>query len=285
MSFTRRTAAGGLLALTTSGMAAMPGLAAQPNPFAALEAGGTLQVFALDTGSRRTLAWRADQRALMCSTFKVVAAAAVLARIERGEERADRRIAFTKADLLPFSAVTSPRVDEGGLTVDELCAAMIQESDNTAANLILDSLGGPAAVTAYARKLGDRAFRLDRRETELNLRSGDNDTTTPRAMAATLKTLLLGKALSAESRARLENWMLTSKPGAKRLKAGLPADWLVAHKTGGGPDQTNDIAIVRAPDRAPILIAAYYHEPANPPRSPEDVLADVGRIVAAWAGG
>lgn len=276
---TRRTLAGGLL-----GLAAAPTFAAAPSPFAALDGnGGTLQVFALDVASGRTLAYRADERALMCSTFKVVAVAALLARVDRGAERLDRRIPFGPADLLPYSPVTTARAAEGGLTLEELCAAMIQVSDNTAANLVMGVLGGPAAITAYARKLGDRRFRLDRRETELNLRNGDLDTTTPRAMGLTLKTLLLGKALSQASRARLEDWMRTSTPGAKRLKAGLPADWTFGHKTGGGPDQTNDIAIVRPPGRRPILITAFYHEPPNPPRSPEDVLADVGRIVAAWA--
>jgi beta-lactamase class A len=278
MNLTRRAAAAGLLTLGAS-----PALAAA-SPFTALDGGGTLQVFALDTGSGRTLSYRADERALMCSTFKVVAVGAILARVDRGAETLNRRIAFTAADLLPYSPVTTARVGEGGLTLDELCAAMIQVSDNTAANLVMATLGGPAGVTAYARLLGDRAFRLDRRETELNLRSGELDTTTPRAMATTLRGLLLGKALSPAFRERLEGWMRTSVPGAKRLRAGLPPDWTVGHKTGGGPDQTNDIAIVRPPGRAPILIAAYYHEPANPPRSPEDVLADVGRIVAAWVG-
>lgn len=276
---TRRTLAGGLL-----GLAAAPAFAAAPSPFAALDGnGGTLQVFALDVARRRTLAYRADERALMCSTFKVVAVAALLARVDRGAERLDRRIAFGQADLLPYSRVTTARVAEGSLTLQELCAAMIQVSDNTAANLVIDELGGPAAVTAYARSLGDRSFRLDRRETELNLRSGDLDTTTPRAMAITLRKLLFGDALDLDSRFRLDSWMRSSTPGAKRLKAGFPADWTFGHKTGGGPDQTNDIAIVRPPGRAPILIAAFYHEPPNPPRSPEEVLADVGRIVAAWA--
>ncbi|MDQ0466294.1 beta-lactamase class A [Caulobacter ginsengisoli] len=273
---TRRSAAAGLLALTAS-----PALAAPD--FAALDGGGTLQVFVLDTGSGRTLSYRADQRALMCSTFKVLAVGAVLARVDRRAESLDRRIAFGQADLLPYSPVTTARVGEGRMTVEDLCAAMIQASDNTAANLVMDSLGGPPAVTAFARSLGDKAFRLDRRETELNLRSGDLDTTTPRAMARSLKSLLLGKSLSAVSRFRLENWMQTSTPGARRLRAGLPKDWVVGTKAGGGPDQTNDLAIVRPPGRKPILIAAYYHEPTNPPRSPEDVLADVGRIVAAWA--
>lgn len=273
---TRRAAAAGLLSF-----GATPALAAA-GPFAALEGGGTLQVFALDTGSGRTLAYKADQRALMCSTFKVVAVGAVLSKADWGKESLGRRIAFTKADLLPYSPVTTARVGEGGLTLEELCAAMIQVSDNTAANLVMETLGGPAGVTAYARELGDRTFRLDRRETELNLRSGDLDTTTPRAMARTLQKLVLGRALSAVIRLKLDGWMRASVPGAKRLKAGLPVDWIVGHKTGGGPDQTNDLAVARPPGRAPIVIAAYYHEPPNPPRSPEDVLADVGRIVARW---
>jgi beta-lactamase class A len=275
---TRRAAAAGLLSL-----AATPALAANTRLFAGLEGGGTLQVFALDTAKGRTLAYKADQRALMCSTFKVVAAGAVLARADRKRERLDRRIAFSQADLLPYSPVTTARVGEGGLTLEELCAAMIEVSDNTAANLVVDALGGPAAVTAYARGLGDRTFRLDRRETELNLRNGDLDTTTPRAMALTLQKLLLSQALSLASHQRLEGWMRASTPGAKRLKAGFPPQWTFGHKTGGGPDQTNDLAIVRPPGREPLIVAAYYHEPANPQRSPEDVLAAVGRIVSYWA--
>jgi beta-lactamase class A len=167
----------------------------QTSSFRALEAGGTrIGVAALDTGTGKTLRHRADERFLMCSTFKLVLAAAVLRRVEQGEEKLDRLVRYTKADLLPVSFVTTPNLARG-LTIEALCAAIIHVSDNTAANLLLASMGGPPALTAFLRQTGDAVSRLDRTETDLNIRDGDKDTTTPDAMLATMQKLLLGNAL------------------------------------------------------------------------------------------
>jgi beta-lactamase class A len=264
-------------------------LQAAPPPaarLAALEArsGGRLGVMALDTATGRRLGYRAEERFPLCSTFKVLLAGAVLARVEKGQERMDRPIAYTKADLLDYAPVTKARAAEGRMTVEALCAAAVEASDNTAANLLLQTLGGPAGLTAFARGLGDAVTRLDRTEPTLNTALPDDprDTTTPAAMVESLKAMLLGGGLEPESCQRLEGWMRGCTTGGDRLRAGLPAEWTVGDKTGTGDRGTvNDVAILRPPGRGPILVAAYYTGSRVPLKDRSAVLAEVGRLVAA----
>jgi beta-lactamase class A len=258
---------------------------AQSNPFAVLEAqhGRHLGVAALDTGSRKRLAHRADKRFAMCSTFKLLATAAVLRKVERGTEKLTRPIPYSQKDLLAYAPVTRAHVGEGHMPLGALCEAAMEWSDNTAANLLLASLGGPAAVTRFARSLGDPVTRLDRNEPSLNkIVPGDvRDTTTPAAMLANMRAVVLGDALSKASRALLVDWLLKSQTGKAQLRAGLPRGWKVGDKTGSSAGgQINDIAVAWPPGRAPILIAAYFDGSHAYPESREAVLAEVGRIVA-----
>jgi beta-lactamase class A len=243
--------------------------------------GGRLGVAILDTDSRRRIGHRVDERFLMCSTFKLLAVSAVLARVDRGVERLDRRIVFGKEAVLAYAPVTSHRVGESGMSVAELCQAAITLSDNTAANLLLTSLGGPAAVTAFARHLGDEVTRLDRIEPELNIASaGDvRDTTTPNAMLADLHTLLLGNSLTDASRQQLAEWLRATTTGTEQLRAGVPTGWRVGDKTGSGAHgETNDIAIIWPPQRKPLLVTAYYAESTADIAARHAVLAEVGRV-------
>ncbi|SEU33472.1 beta-lactamase class A [Stigmatella erecta] len=244
--------------------------------------GGRLGVAVLDTASGARVLHRADERFPLCSTFKFLAAAQVLARVDRGEEQLGRRIVFSEADLVSYSPVTKEHVGGDGMTLEAICEAAITLSDNTAGNLLLDSFGGPAALTRYVRTLGDRKTRLDRRETELNeAKPGDpRDTTTPAAMLQDMQRLLVGDALSAGSRERLVAWLTASKTGAKRLRAGVPPDWRAGDKTGtSGNGVVNDIAIFWPPDRAPLLVSAYYRGPEG---TGDAVLEAVGRLVAEF---
>jgi beta-lactamase class A len=279
----RRAFTGGLALAAGGALGAAP---ASDAPIAALERerGGRLGVFAFDTGKGRTLAHRADERFLMCSTFKTVLAAAVLQKVDRGEERLDRPIPYSKADLLSWAPVTEANVAKGALSVGELCAAAVQVSDNPAANLLFPLVGGPAGLTRFLRGIGDKVTRCDRLELMLNSPDGQKDTTTPRAMALTVRTLLLRDVLSPVSRARLEGWMITGDRGLKRLRAGLAPGWAAGDKTGTGKAQTNDVAIFRRPGRGPILVSAYYQAPDGGAPEREAVLAEVGKIVMAWAG-
>ncbi len=256
---------------------------------AAIEAsvGGPVGVFALDTASGRMIAHRADERFPMCSTFKVMAAAAALKRVEAGAIRLDTFVRYGPADLLGYAPVTSRRVADGGMPLGDLLAAAIELSDNTAANLILKQIGGPAGWTAFARSLGDAESRLDRIEPMLNASGpGDpRDTTTPAAMAADLRKVVLGDVLSQGSRRRLQGWMLACKTGDQRLRAGLPSAWRVGDKTGsGGADgyaSSNDIAVAWTPTR-PIVIACYVTGRDVVPGAVSDhAIADVARLVAA----
>lgn len=246
--------------------------------------GGRLGASILDTGTGRRLAHRGDEPFLMCSTFKLFAVAAVLVRVDRGVEQLDRRVVFDKAVLLSYAPVTSQHVGAPGLSVSELCAAAITLSDNTAANLLLESLGGPSAVTAMARRLGDRHTRLDRIEPDLNVASpGDlRDTTTPNAAVATLQKLLLGDALSRSSREQLVAWLRACTTGATKLRAGLPVGWTMGDKTGSGfQKETNDIGVIYPPGRKPLLVTTYYAGSQADAATRDRVLADVGRIAAS----
>jgi len=252
-----------------------------------LSVAGRLGVAVLDTGTGVLDGHRLDERFPMCSTFKFLAAALVLARVAAGQERLDRRVVVTRESLLEWAPVTSKRVGGAGMTMAELCEAAITVSDNTAANLLLASAGGPAAVTAFARRIGDGVTRLDRTEPTLNEGTpGDpRDTSTPRAMAQTLRTLLLGDALSAAGRAQLLQWMSANTTGGKRLRAGVPSDWRVADKTGTGRlGTTNDVGVLWPPHGAPLVVVSYLTECKAPADAREAALANVARAVtgARW---
>jgi beta-lactamase class A len=243
--------------------------------------GGRLGVAILDTGSGRGEGYRNDERFLMCSTFKLLLAAAVLQRADHGEEKLDRRIVFDKDVLLDYAPVTKQHVGPPGMTVSALCEAAITLSDNTAANLLLKEIGGPQTVTAYARSLGDPLTRLDRTEPTLNRPHGDWDTTTPNAMLADMHKLLLGDALSHGSRKRLSDWLLQCQTGRDSLRAGLPRGWREGDKTGSGDTATNDVAILWPPNRKPLLVTAYYENAKASGEQRHAALADVGRIIAS----
>jgi len=272
-----------LLLLTLAGGLAQAG---DSRALAALErlSGGRLGVMALDTGSGRTLTHRAGERFLLCSTFKLLLAAQVLKGVDEGRETLERVLTYGRADLLDYAPVTTRRLAEGGMTMAALCEAAVTESDNTAANLLLARMGGPASLTRCLRALGDPVTRLDRFEPALNrpVPGHPYDTTTPAAMVATLRTLLLGDVLSASSRDQLLRWLLATNTGSARLRAGLPAGWRLAHKTGTGVNgATNDIGLLYPPGRAPILVAVYYTgAKASQPRR-DAVLAEVARLVGA----
>jgi beta-lactamase class A len=245
--------------------------------------GGRLGVAALDLATGRRVTHRGNERFAMCSTFKFLAAALVLSRVDRGEERLDRRIAVRREDLVTYSPVTEQRAGGHGMTVAELCDAALTVSDNTAGNLILASFGGPPALTAFVRSLGDSVTRLDRIETELNEATpGDpRDTTSPNAMTGNLHRIAMGGVLSPPSRERLIAWLIASTTGASRLRAGFPSGWRVGDKTGSGNHgATNDIAVAWPPDREPLLVSAYYAESSASAIDRSAVLADVARIVS-----
>ncbi|WP_432721696.1 class A beta-lactamase [Jeongeupia wiesaeckerbachi] len=250
--------------------------------FAALERryGGRLGVCALDTGSGVRLGYRMNERFAFCSTFKAMLAGAILARSVGDAGLLQRRVRYTQADLVSYSPISGRHIADG-MTVAELCAAAIQYSDNTAANLLIRQLGAPADVTAFARSIGDDAFRLDRWETELNTAlPGDlRDTTTPAAMARSLQALALGNVLPAPQRTQLQDWLRGNTTGAKRIRAGVPAGWQVGDKTGSGDyGTTNDIAVLWPPGRAPLVLAVYFTQPRADAKWPDAVIADAAGI-------
>ena len=245
---------------------------------------GRLGLCAIDTGSGKTLAWRAAERFPLCSTFKAVLAAAVLAESSRRPGLLQQRIRYTRQDLVTYSPVTQAHVGDG-MTVEALCAAAVQHSDNTAGNLLLQLVGGPAGLTAYARSLGDTAFRLDRWETALNsaLPGDERDTTTPAAMSATLKRLVLDDALTAPQRAQLQDWLVGNTTGDARIRAGVPAGWRVGDKTGTGDyGSTNDVAVLWPSQRAPVTLAIYLTGTAPDAKPRNEIVAQAARIVADW---
>ena len=249
--------------------------------------GGRLGVALLDTATGQRPVHRGDERFPMCSTFKFLAAALMLARVDRGEEKLDRRVFFADSDLVPYSPATKDHVGPGGMTVDAICAAAVTLSDNTAGNLMLASFGGPVGLTAFVRGLGDPVTRLDRIETGLNEGTpGDpRDTTSPLAMLGTMQKLVAGDVLSAASRDRLIGWLVANKTGDRRLRAGVPAGWRVGDKTGtGGHGSANDIAVAWPPGRAPVFITAYYTGSTISDEARSAVIAEAGRIATAGIG-
>lgn len=256
-------------------------------------AGGRLGVFVLDPARGQRFGWRADERFAHCSSFKLSLAAMVLAKAGNGEADLAEVLHWKQADLLPTSPVTSASPDRA-LPVEELARAALVTSDNTAANVLLRRFGGPLELTRFWRSLGDDVSRLDRYEPELNEvpQGTELDTTTPRAMAGTLASLLLGDALPQEGRTTLREWMVDVKTGLERIRAGFPDNWVAGDKTGTGiGDERHtyvDLAFGGPAGRPPLIVASYF-EPARPvePMDPLAlrVLADVGRVAAASIAG
>ena len=255
------------------------------NQIAAIEArlGGRMGIAALDTGSGKRLDYRAEERFPMCSTFKFLAAAAVLKRVDEKQDQLDRFVSYDAKDILEYAPVTKAHLKEGGMTLGALCEAAIEQSDNTAGNLLLNAIGGPSGLTNFARTLGDRVTRLDRIEPELNsaIPGDERDTTTPAAISSDMRSLLLGDALSETSRRQLDDWLQRNQTGGPMIRAGVPKTWSVGDKTGRGANgATNDIAIMRPPGRAPILLAIYS---VGSPATANDraaAIAEVAKIVA-----
>lgn len=285
----RKLLTGSLLAgsaLLSSRVFAQDGATEFQQKLVALEQqhGGRLGAAILDTAKAKPLAYRGEERFPLCSTFKALAAGFVLARVDRGEENLDRRVFYARKDLVTYSPATEKHADADGMSMAEICEAAITLSDNTAGNLMLASFGGPEGLTNYLRLLGDPVTRLDRWETALNeaVPGDPRDTTTPLAMLETLRKLLLGDALSASSREQLIAWLIANKTGDKRLRAGVPAGWRVGDKTGTGEhNATNDVGIIWPPNRAPIIVTAYYVDANASADDRSAVIAEIGRLATS----
>lgn len=251
--------------------------------FAQLERrfGARLGVYAADVLSGTSLSYRQDERFAMLSTFKVYAVAAALEAHPLSSGYFEREIRFTEADIVENSPVTMTRVGSG-MTVAELSEAAITRSDNTAGNLILKLLGGPSAVTEFARSIGDKATRLDRWEPELNsaLRGDKRDTTTPASIGNGYRTLVLGDVLAAPERAQLKTWLLHNATGDTRIRAGLPKGWTTGDKTGsGGFGTLNDVAITWSPDDRPLLISVLSDKDTAGAQGDDKLLAETAKRV------
>src|ERR1700743_327079 len=252
------------------------------------QSGGRIGLYAknLDTGAQ--VRWRENERFVMCSTFKASLAALVLTRIDRGQDQLERMIPFGPSDIPDWHApVAKQNLAKGAMSVADMCEAVVEYSDNTCANLLLARVGGPTALTAFWRSTGDSVTRLDHNEPALNLsRPGDpHDTTTPVAMAGTLRRLVFGKVLLPDSRERLVGWMVDCKTGGNRLRGGLPKGWRIGDKTGNnGNDAAGDIAVVWPRLGSPVLICAYTQGGSPTANQLETVFADIGRIVGEQLG-
>ncbi len=247
------------------------------------ETHGRVGVAAWDLATDRRVNYREHERFLFCSTFKFPLVGAVLQRVDAGKEQLDRRISYDASVLMENSKITTEHVAEGGMTVAALCEATVTVSDNAAGNLLLDAIGGPAALTAFFRSLGDNVSRLDRKEPELNVyAAGDErDTTTPSAMLNLARELLISeRALSLASRLQLGEWLSRASTGLKRLRSAFPPNLRAGDKTGTGEEGiTNDVAIAWRASGKPVLVAAYsLGLPGNLDERAE-IIGRVGRIV------
>src|SRR5207244_1650130 len=250
--------------------------------------GGRIGVAALDTSSSKRIDYRPQERFPMCSTFKFLAVAAVLKRVDEKQDKLDRFVPYDVKQILEYAPVTKEHLKKGGMTLGALCAAAIEQSDNTAGNLLLNAVGGPVGLTNFVRTLGDRVTRLDRFEPELNsaIPGDERDTTTPAAICSDIQSLLLGDALSETSRRQLDDWLQRNQTGGPMIRAGVPKTWSVGDKTGRGLNgATNDIAIMRPPGHAPILLAIYSVGSSASANDRMAAVAETAKIVAKSCSG
>jgi len=239
-------------------------------------------MYAIDVNSAARLQYRPDDRFAMCSTFKTYAAARVLQLTDQGRLRLDTPIPIEASDIVENSPVTSAHVGDS-ITLEQICAAALEKSDNTAGNLLLRHIGGPQAIGTFARSVGDDQSRLDRWETELNTAfPGDpRDTTTPRALASGYREVLVGAALSHDQRARLLTWMRANATSQNRFRAGLPPGWTSADKTGAGDfGSTNDAGLLLGPAGQRIILVVLTRSRDDVPDTPplNDAIAETVRL-------
>lgn len=273
------------LALLSGGVTAPPTSAVAD--LRALETAfeGRIGLYALDTATGRTVAYRSGERFPLASTFKGVLAAAVL---DKKPDILGKRILIRKKDLLPNSPETAKHVGSR-MTVAALARAAVTKSDNAAANLLLRQIGGPKGLTRYFRGLNDHVSRLDRNEPGLNLWHPREvrDTTTPAAIAADLKALTVGGALDAGDRRTFTGWLVANETGDKRIRAGLPKSWRIGDKTGtGGTYGTaNDYAVIWPKgSKKPIIMAIYTNRTGRNAAADESVIARAATIAARGLG-
>ncbi len=249
--------------------------------------GGRLGVSVLDTETNISLGHREEEHFPLCSTYKALAAGFVLARVDQGTEKLDRRVTYGKDKVVTYSPETEKHAGGDGMTIGELCAAAITLSDNTAGNLLLESFGGPAVLTSWLRTTGDTETRLDRNEPDVNqaVKDDPRDTTTPDAMLDSIGLLTLGNTLSETSRDQLVNWLVANTTGNNRLRAGLPKEWKVGDKTGTGNNGSYaDIAVIWPPDRGAILVTTFVAEATASAKDVEAVFAEIAKIVVDMVG-
>ncbi len=235
-----------------------------------------------DTGSGASWQYRANERFPMTSTFKVLACGALLARADNGLEDLNRSVQIRPTDFVAYSPVTEGWSDQH-VPLYKLCEATLLTSDNTAANKVLEALGGPHEVTAFLRSIGDEVTRLDRWETQLNEATpGDaRDTTTPAAIATSLRKLVLGDVLSLSAKTTLTQWLVDNKVGGPLLRAGIPADWQIADRTGaGGHGSRGIVAVVWPPDHAPMTVAVYITQTRAAMEQRNEAIASIGSALA-----
>jgi beta-lactamase class A len=245
--------------------------------------GGHIGLYAENIRTGQRLAWRADERFVMCSTFKASLAACVLSRVDRAQDDLNGLIHYGAADMQDWHApVAQANLARGFLSTREMCKAAVEQSDNTCANLLLTRIGGPAALTAFWRNLGDRVTRLEDSEPLLNRTppGGVRDTTTPAAMATTLRRLVLGRILSQASRNLLTEWLVGCQTGANRLRAGLPGSWVIGDKTGNnGKDAAGDIAVGWPRADVPIIMCVYTRGGSPSSAQLDSAFAGIGRFI------
>ena len=258
------------------------GLAALENQYNA-----KVGFYGLNLSSNRMLGYRENDAFATCSAFKAYVAAQILQKDQRGELRLTDELYIDPARFVPVaSPITEPNIG-GWMPLSDLCAAAVRQSDNTATNLMLELLGGPASVTRFARSVGDDRTWMVRWETDLNTAyPGDpRDTTSPRGMGTGFKTMLTGDVLDEPHRAQLEEWMRTIVTGDKRIRAGLPPGWSIADKTGAGDyASTNDIGLAFGPDGERVLLAVMTRTRSDDPQAsrPDALIADVTRLTVPW---
>lgn len=234
------------------------------------QSGGRLGISAINTGNNQDIHYHAKERFPLQSTFKVIGVSAVLKKSMTDNHLFQEKITYSSQDLVYWSPITKQHLADG-MTIAELCAAAIMYSDGTAINLLMTKLGGPQAVTSFARSIGDNAFQL----------TNDNATSTPQAMQKNLQRLLLTDDLGLSQRQQLQDWLKNNTTGKLRIRAGVPKSWVVGDKTGTGLDYgtTNDIAILWPPNCPPIIMAIYFTQPKKNAKPRPEIIASAAHIV------
>lgn len=286
---------------------------------------GKAGIAVMKTDGSWMVSYRGDEPMPQQSVSKLWVAISVMDAVDKGQLSLDDQVTLKKSDITLFHQPIAGLIGPNGYTttIASLLTRAMTQSDNTANDFLMRRVGGPTAIRELisSKRLGAIRFGPGERhfqaataglswKPEYSFAGAFNtaraalspaarkaamdryvsdpmDGATPAAIARSLARLKRGELLSPQSTRYLLNVMQSTETGRARLKAGVPAGWKLAHKTGTGQDLRNrtagfnDVGIMIAPDGTSYAVAVMIADTTAPVPTRQKLIQQVASTVAA----